>query len=851
MRGSATGRAREQGLPMTAILLTAPMQGWASALDDVPDAVFAGRMLGDGVAIDPVGSTLHAPCDGEVLTLHAGGHAITLRGEGGVELLMHIGVDTVQLGGAGFTARVQPGDRVERGQPLIDFDLDALVLAAPSVMTPVIVTNGDRFRVTRSEIDRVVGVGQLLLSLEPLVAAVAAPVAAGDRVVVKVRVPLAHGLHARPAARIGDAARGFAAQSWLGKDGREAGTRSAVGLLGLGVKFGDTIQVIADGPDAQDAVAALVALIEGGMGEAGPAVPPPGAPIAATPPPVAPVLPAGQLAGTLAAPGTAIGTAMRLRVAEITVPADGQGVAIEACRLTDALDAVRARLAAAPGEGAGAAIRAAHIAFLEDEELLASATRSIGGGRDAGHAWRSATRAQAAVLRELGDARLAERADDLLDLERQVLGELTGVTAAAMAFAAGTILIADDLLPSQVMALDPACVVGLAIERGGPTSHVAILAATMGLPALVAIGDALGTVADGTTLILDADGGVVHVDPDAATLAQARTALDRRTAARATALAEAGEACVTRDGVRIEAFANLGSLEDAKVAMAHGAEGSGLLRTEFLFLDRNAAPDVAEQGALYGAIAAALDGRPLIVRLLDVGGDKPAPYLPIAPEENPALGLRGIRVALAMPEILEAQLRAILSVRPVGQCRIMVPMVASVDEVVAVRTVVDRLRGELGIVDRVEVGIMVETPAAAVTAATLAAHADFLSIGTNDLTQYTLAMDRGNPAVAGGVDGLHPAVLQLIAHTTEGAGRHQRWVGVCGGLASDRLAIPLLIGLGVTELSASPRFIPDLKALVRRLSTDSCHALAIRALAASSPREVRAMARDFLKEQAA
>ncbi len=832
---------------MTAILLTAPLQGWASALDDVPDAVFAGRMLGDGAAIDPTGTTLHAPCDGEVLTLHAGGHAITLRGEGGVELLIHLGIDTVQLGGRHFTARVAIGDRVERGQPLIDFDLDALVQSVPSVMTPVIVTNADRFRITRRDADRVVGVGQFLMALEPIaVDASTAVVVAGEQVSAQVRVPMAHGLHARPAARIGEVARGFVATCRLAKDGREANATGAVGLLGLGIRFGDTIEVRASGPDAQDAVAALVALIEGGMGEGAHAAP--AAPMIAPPPSQPAALPAGQIAGTLAAPGYAIGTARWLRVADIAVPVDGQGAAFETARLDSALSAVHDRLASQTGEGAGAAIRAAHIAFLDDPDLRDAASRAVADGRDAGHAWREATRAQAATLRNLGDARLAERADDLLDLERQVLSQLTGTPEATMAFAPGTILIADDLLPSQVMALDPAQVAGLAIERGGPTSHVAILAATMGLPALVAIGAPIAAIADGATLILDADGGVLHVDPDAAMLATARGVADRRVADRAAALARAAENCVTADGVRIEAFANLGSLDDAIAAVANGAEGSGLLRTEFLFLDRDTAPDVAEQAALYGAIAAELAGRPLIVRLLDIGGDKPAPYLPIAPEENPALGLRGIRVALAMPDILEAQLRAILSVRPVGQCRIMVPMVASVAEIVAVRDVVDRLRAEMDIADRIEVGIMVETPAAAVTAATLAAHADFLSIGTNDLTQYALAMDRGNPAVAGGIDGLHPAVLQLIAHTTTGAARHDRWVGVCGGLASDRLAIPLLIGLGITELSASPRFVPELKALVRRLDTGACRNLAQRALAASSPRDVRAMVRDFLEE---
>ncbi len=835
---------------MTAIQLTAPLHGWAAALDDVPDAVFAGRMLGDGAAIDPLGTTLHAPCDGQVLTLHAGGHAITLRGEGGVELLMHIGIDTVQLGGSGFTAKVAVGDMVTRGQPLIDFNLDALVQAAPSLMTPVIVTNGEHFRIADRSGGRVVAVGDPLLTLEPLGAVVIdTQGASGERVVADVRVPLAHGIHARPAARIGEVARGFDATCWLSKGGAEAKTSGAVGLLGLGIRFGDTVSVIASGPDAAQAVTALVALIEGGMGEG--VAHAPAAPIVA-PPPAQPVaLPEGQLAGTLAAPGFAIGTARWLRVADIAVPVDGQGAGVEAARLDSALAAVRDRLSSQDGGGAGAAIRAAHIAFLDDPELREVAERDVAAGRDAGHAWRRATRAQADTLRSLGDARLAERADDLLDLERQVLRELTGAADDAMTFAPGTILLADDLLPSQVMALDPACVAGLLVERGGPTSHVAILAATMGLPALVAVGAPLTGIEDGTPLILDADNGVIHVAPDDAALASARTRMERRAADQAAALAQAAKHCVTTDGIRIEAFANLGSVEDAVVAMANGAEGSGLLRTEFLFLERDTAPDAAEQAALYGDIAATLQGRPLIVRLLDVGGDKPASYLPIAPEENPALGLRGIRVALAMPDILEAQLRGILSVQPVGQCRIMVPMVASVDEITAVRAVVDRLRGELGITDRVEVGIMVETPAAAVTSATLAAHADFLSIGTNDLTQYALAMDRGNPAVAGGVDGLHPAVLQLIAHTTEGARRHGRWVGVCGGLASDRLAIPLLIGLGVTELSAAPRFVPELKALVRRLDASACHTLAIRTLAASSAREVRALAREFLQEVAA
>lgn len=830
---------------MGSIILTSPLRGWAAAVDDVPDAVFSSRMLGDGVAVDPLDGVLCAPCDGEVLSLHASHHAITLRGDGGVEILMHLGIDTVALGGAGFTPQVAVGEKVTRGQPLIRFDLDAIALAAPSLITPVIITNGDRFRITRRQTGQVVGVGEGLIYLEPLEPA--EPVVAsdaGDALTARLAVPLVHGIHARPAARIGETARHFVAESWIVKDGREASTRSPVGLLQLGVRFNDEVDIVARGHDAKAALAALRTLIESGMGEGPGHAPPPR--VSPAPVPVMEV-PQGCLRGTTAAPGVMVGAAYRLRTIALDVPRDGQGVGHESARLEAALQTMHQRLADGSGDSTGAAIRRAHLAFLEDPALRETAFAQIAEGRDAGHGWRTACRGQADVMRGLGDPRLAERADDLIDLERQLLMILAGVPDEPLSVPEGAVLLAEELLPSQMMELG-GHIAGLVLERGGPTSHVAILAASLGVPALVAVGAGLREIADGAALFLDADAGLLHVDPPAESLAAARLEVERRADARAVALAAAAENCVTRDGVRIEAFANLGSADDADSAMANGAEGCGLLRTEFLFLERESAPSVEEQAALYGEIAQRMQGRPVIVRLLDIGGDKPASYLPIAPEENPALGLRGIRVGLSMPEILDAQLRAILSVRPHGQCRIMVPMVSSAAELAAVRDRVDALKAELGISATVELGIMVETPAAAVTSATLARHADFLSIGTNDLTQYALAMDRGNPAVAAGIDGLHPAVLRLIALTTQGAEAHGRWVGLCGGLASDRLAVPLLIGLGVTELSAAPHFVPELKALVRRLSLADCRAHAERALLLESPAEVRELARRFEKE---
>ena len=835
---------------MSNLVLSAPLKGWIAPLDETPDAVFAERMLGDGLAIDPLDSTLHAPCDATVVTVHRAGHAVTLRAANGAEILMHVGPETVALNGEGFTVFVKEGQAVKAGDKLLAFDLDLLAQKARSLITPVVVTNLDAFTIVRRDQDREIGVGDFLMELAPLGETAASSVVEADEVSREVIVPLVHGIHARPAARIAETARDFTAEVALAAVNRRASAKSPVAVMSLAIRHGDTVQVVASGPDAGAAVQAVAALIEGGMGEGGPV--PAKTSAGAVSEPVGPVEPPrdGVLKGVMAAPGLAIGKAVRLAAADIVVREPGEGVAEEEAALAAALAKVRARIekAAAQDDGRGGdkarkAILGAHLAFLEDPELAAVARRLIGQGKSAGHAWRKAVGGYVEALRGLGDRRLAERVDDLIDLERQVLRALSGEEDEGAVLPPGAILLADELLPSQLMGVDPGAVAGFATARGGPTSHVAILAAAMGVPALVAVGGAVLGVEDGATLILDADGGTLRVAPDAPALEAAQTTLAQRQQRKAAAKAAAHQSCVTKDGVRIEVFANTGSVKDAEAAVANGAEGSGLLRTEFLFLDRETPPDEDEQARQYQAVASALDGRPLIIRTLDVGGDKAAPYLPIPAEENPALGLRGVRVSLWRPHLLKTQLRAILRVAPLGQCRIMVPMVASLDELRAVRAVLDEAKRELGVVETIELGVMIETPAAAVTADLIAAEADFLSVGTNDLTQYVLAMDRGNPELAARIDALHPAVLRMIDQTCKGAARHRRWVGVCGGLASDVVATPILLGLGVTELSTTASIAPEVKARVRDLSLDACRDLARRALDQTTPEAVRDLAK--------
>ena len=826
------------------LVLVSPLDGWAAPLSETPDPVFAEAMLGDGLAIDPTGGLLCAPCDGTVISVHAARHAVTLRTAEGVEILMHIGLETVALGGEGFEAKVADGQAVKAGDPLIAFDLDLVARRAKSLISPLVITSGPPIRL-RIE-GRAVRRGERLLELVGGASeAVAAADPDGPLARRELRIPLAHGLHARPAARVADLARTFSALVSVTAAARSANARSPVALMALGLRLGDQAVLEARGADAEAAVAALAGLIESGMGEAAPLPSAKPTPVVA----LAPDLPPGEHRGICASPGLAVGKAARLIRAEIAVAQAGRGVLAERADLGAALSAVRSAIDAETArEGAPArqTILAAHRAFVDDPELAAHAARLIGEGKSAAFAWRAAVGAYVEALRGLGDRRMAERVDDLKDLERRVLLALSGEAETPAVLPAGAILLADDLLPSQLMGLEPGRVAGLCTAGGGPTSHVAILAQAMGVPALVAVGPGILAIAEGTSLILDADAGRLQAGPDAAALEAAQGRIAARTERRAAARAKARDAARLADGTAIAVLANLGSVDEAVAAVPAGAEGSGLLRTEFLFLDRDEAPDEDEQARQYQAIADALDARPLTVRLLDVGGDKTAAYLPIAAEENPALGVRGVRVALRRPQLLKTQLRAILRVQPPGQCRIMAPMISRLSELRAVRAALDEARRELGVGGRLDLGVMIETPAAAMIADQLAAECDFLSIGTNDLTQYALAMDRGNPELAAELDALDPAVLRLVRKTVEGGRAHALSTGVCGGAAGDLAAIPILIGLGVDKLSMTASAIPEAKALIRTLSGEACRKLAAQALAAPSAEAARALADTFL-----
>lgn len=823
---------------MTDLILKSPLSGWAASLDEMDDEVFAGRMLGDGIAIDPTEGILRAPCDGEIGTLPETAHAVTIRAASGAEILLHVGVDTVALKGVGFEALVRTAERVSAGDALIRFDLDVLARRARSLVTPVIVTEPARFLIVERRPPGLLRSGDVLMTVRSSESTtVASPAAtAGNETRAMLTIALPHGLHARPAAMLAQGLRKLRADVTLSLRGKSANARSAVNLLALGGRRGDVLEVRATGADAALVPAALEQALARAAAQPGAAAAAPAQGSSTTE-----RIPSRPL---VAVEGLALGPSVGITRGEPAVSEQGVGAPVEMAQFDEARGRLAARLLQlAPAEAsAGAGIVGAHLEFLEDPELLAASYRRIAEGKSAGFAWRAAVNEAISVLGSLEDSHLAARADDLRDLELQLLEILAGsAEPAAQALPEGAILVARDLLPSQFLALDAARIAGICTVSRAATSHVAILAGALGIPMLVGVDPRLLTLPDGTAVLVDAERGRVMVAPDAREITDAEARITERARTRARLSKAAALDCRTADGERIEVFANVGSIAEATAAVASGAEGCGLLRTEFLFLDRLEPPEASEQLEQYQAVVNAFSGRPVVVRTLDAGSDKPIPFLAMPAQDNPALGLRGIRASLWRPDLLRTQIAAILSVRPANRCRILLPMVNEPAEIDEVRAMIREIAPGLFGNAEVPLGIMIETPAAAIGAARLAAHADFFSIGTNDLTQYVFAIDRAHPLLADGLDAMHPVVLSLIEGVASAARGAGRVVAVCGGLASEPAAAPLLVGLGVRELSAVPGAIPGIKDAVRRRSLADCRELAARALALGSAAEVRAL----------
>ncbi|MEP6672291.1 MAG: phosphoenolpyruvate--protein phosphotransferase, partial [Chthoniobacter sp.] len=665
---------------------------------------------------------------------------------------------------------------------------------------------------------------------------------------IRVTIPNPLGWHARPAARFIREASAFHADIQVRNVTKGRGPTSAkslTGLASLGILRGHEIEISASGPEAKTALQALRPSVESGLGDS-----------LAEPSPAATVPPTTTTDEPVpVSSGLAIGPLFFTTSAEIAVPEEKvENPDNEIDRLHKAIDEAKAAVAreqtalrSTLGKNE-AAIFAAQALLLEDPDLLHRAEAAIREHREnAARAWANAYQEVAANYAQLDDEYLRQRAADVRDIGVRVLAALGVARPRVGDLPQAGILVVDDLAPAEVTALSKN-VLGVICLQGGRTSHAAILLRARGVPAIAharATFPRIGAAA--ATAAFDGDTGELWIDPPSAKIEALRTRMETQRIAAEEAARIRHEAAVTTDGRTVAISANLGRVGEAAAALERGAEGVGLFRTEFLFIDRQDAPSEDEQFAALRQVRETMGTRPVVIRTLDIGGDKEAPYLGLPREANPFLGERGIRVCLSRPELFQTQLRAILRAADGGDFRIMFPMITELSELREARAALDeahRVLAQSGVPHAwpISTGIMVEVPSAAMLSDQFAVEADFFSIGTNDLTQYVLAADRGNPALARFQDALHPAVLRMIEQIVTEAHRRGKHVAVCGESASDPTAARLLIGLGVDELSLNPTRIPAIKSTIRAARHGDLQSLARRAIDLTSTTEVRSVA---------
>ncbi|MEW6404408.1 MAG: phosphoenolpyruvate--protein phosphotransferase, partial [Chloroflexota bacterium] len=653
----------------------------------------------------------------------------------------------------------------------------------------------------------------------------------------------ATGLHARPATELVTLAKRYQASVRVRCGDSVADGKSLVSILQLGAERGAAVKVSAEGVDADEALAALKDAIASGLGEEeqAPTLP------ALDRLDWSPKLTVAALSGVPASDGIVVGPLCQHRPRTIHVEDKPSSPAAEKRQFNKAIktastelrkiyDEVKVRL----GSGQ-ASIFLVHAEILEDGTLLHDVAALIEQKHSAAWAWQEEIQKRIDQLTRLDDPVLAGRAIDLSDVCQRVLRHMLGIPDESPAVThVASVLIADDLTPSDTAALDPDLILGFITAKGGPTSHSAIIARAMGIPAIVAAGASVLDLKSGTICILDGFNGHLYVDPHPEDIESAQKAHEEIERQLSEDYATRLEPARTLDGCDIEVFANVNRVADAIKAVEGGAEGVGLMRTEFLFLESGKTPSEDEQYEVYRDMAKAMDGRPLTIRTLDIGGDKQVPHLDLPKEDNSFLGIRGIRLCFARPDLFIPQLRAIYRAAEETNIRIMFPMISTLEDIEKAREITENVRKELK-AREIEIGIMVEVPSAAILADQFATMVDFFSIGTNDLTQYTLAMDRVHPQLAKQADALNPAVLRMVDLTVQAATREGKWVAVCGGAASDTKGAAVLVGLGIKELSVTVPSVPTIKAFLRKSSLADLQKLAQKALTCRTAAEVRAL----------
>lgn len=818
------------------ITLSAPVDGYIIPLAEVPDPVFSQKMVGDGFAIEPFGTRLSCPVDGVIKSVAKTGHAITIDTEKGADVLIHLGLETVTLKGQGIKPMVEVGQRVKVGTPMLEFDLDFVSKNAKSLVTPILVTDCD---IVSLELIQAGAVKKRKAVCDISISAQDERQNDSEHSVKlsrEIMVVNANGIHARPAAVISSLAKKFDAKVVLHYQGQQANLSSIVSLLGLAVAGGEKVTLEAVGHDAQNALDALENLILSLKDEEHH-----GGDTATEAPTQQKRRDGNTFIGNSASKGLVIAQLQPLQEVVFEFEENTTtGQVNETQRMRDALAAyqqdLHQKIKHHHKDKTQVELLEAHLELLDDSSLLDGLKHFISEGKTAEFAWHQSIEQAIEVLKSTGNQLLIERVADLKDIRKQVMQLLVGHQGAKQTFSQPTILVTDEFTLSDVLSIE-GNIVGLISEKGGLTSHVAIIANNKGVPLLI---NADPSIYDfvGETVILNTLENYAIVKPDQAVITAHQEKIAQRQALQAEQQQQALAKAITTDGLEVNCYMNIKSAEDTKGFDQTGAEGVGLFRTEFVYYDRPQAPTEDEQLAIYNQALAGVGEHPLIIRTLDAGGDKQIDYLHMPHEMNPFLGVRGVRLCLRNPALFKAQLRAIIRTENPYAC-IMFPMITTIAEYREAKALYEAERKALGIDVKQPLGIMVEVPSVVMQAPVFAKEVDFMSVGTNDLTQYILAMDREHETLASETDHLNPAVLNALWQTSQAAQQHGTKLSVCGMMASDNQALPILIGLGIHHLSMRKNTLAENKAIIRTLDFAHCQRVSQQALVLEDAQQVR------------
>ncbi|MEN9391391.1 MAG: phosphoenolpyruvate--protein phosphotransferase [Pseudomonadota bacterium] len=813
----------------------APLIGVALNIESVPDPVFANIMVGDGIAIDPLDNKIYAPFDGVIKNIPKSMHAITISHKLGFEVLIHIGIETVELDGVGFKILVKEGDNVEAGQIIGEFDLDYVSKAAKSLITPVIFPdlNAANFSIVKLPI-KLATLSKPILQIN--VNEIQDSMTNNDSKHTQLKseavtIKNLHGIHARPAAKLANLAKTFSSDIWIEKNNKKVNMKSISSIMKLAIVCKDEVYITADSIEIINQVIELFNNFVDNQTEASEKLVKSDNLVSDS-----------KFYGVIASAGVITGKIMQRKEIKFDFVETCVNPAFEEESLFAAIKIVIKDIQynldqIKDSDNEYRDILNSHLFILNDPQIIDDTVNYIKNNYSAAYAFNQVILNNCNELINSNIPYLMERQNDLKDIRNRVLLELDGAKAQSLILNEPTILIADELTTSDLTKIDKN-IVGLVSITGGTTSHVAILAKVKGIPLLVNVNNNIMNVEPGVEAVLDCNNGYLDINPDPAMIIEIKRIISEIKRKREESLLTATQVAVTQDKLEVNCYANITKASEVEKLLENGGKGIGLFRTEFIYFDRIKQPTVEEQVEVYNSIAQNLQGLPFTVRTLDAGGEKVVEYINLPFETNPELGVRGIRLSLLNKHLLVEQLTALLKLN-IDNLRIMIPMISTLEEYYEVEQIFKQLKNELNNNKKIELGIMVEVPSVVFMAEKFAAAVDFFSIGTNDLSQYTLAIDRQNSLLASRIDHLHPAVINSISMVAVAAKKYNKAVSVCGIMASEKLAIVILIGLGINNLSMPINIIAENKSFIRQLSYADCYESTQECLKMSTTAEIR------------